>query len=610
MVSSVAFIVLAIVMLLIETINRDHIIENNFNTLKALREIKSDQVIDYINLSRNQIRTMSENFMVVDAMRSFKKAFHGYDGEESFLSLNKAVIGNGLNEYYGDEFLPRLTPNIDVEVFASNFIPSSPITRALQYQYIASNPNAVGEKEKLVSAVDGSLYSQIHAKYHPGLLSFIEKFGLYDFFLVDSETGHIVYSTFKEVDFGTSLLNGPYSTTSIARLFREARKATFADFVRMVDFQPYIPSYNAPSSFIASPVFDGEENIGVLILQMPVDRINHIMTYDNEWQEVGLGESGETYIVANDFTLRNQSRFLIESKVEYLRAISEAGIDGKTIQKISNFNSSIGLQPVRTEGSIEAVNGNAGEAIFEDYRGVKVLSSYAPLELEDLTWALLSEIDLDEAKKPLRQMRYSGFLVFLLMLPVSFVLGWVVTRSMTARIKSIKHSAVRLAEGDLDINIPVEGNDEISALASSFEKMRFSIRTLVENQSKTIDDLSASLIPLNDDIGVMVLIGLFDDHRLEIVRQKITEDLSIRFHQIVIIDVSNIPNFNEYTGSGIIKIAKTVKLMGCKIILSGIHASMAYEMTNLNIDLQGIDTQNTLQNAISQAMEIINNDTK
>ena len=56
------------------------------------------------------------------------------------------------------------------------------------------------------------------------------------------------------------------------------------------------------------------------------------------------------------------------------------------------------------------------------------------------------------------------------------------------------------------------------------------------------------------------------------------------------------------TGEGLIKIAKTVRLMGSEIILSGIQASMALEITNLNIGLDGLNTQNTLQNAITCAL--------
>ena len=59
--------------------------------------------------------------------------------------------------------------------------------------------------------------------------------------------------------------------------FREANQATKADFVTLADFERYTPSYEAPASFIASPIFDGDKKLGVAVFQMPIDRINEVM---------------------------------------------------------------------------------------------------------------------------------------------------------------------------------------------------------------------------------------------------------------------------------------------------------------------------------------------
>ena len=92
-------------------------------------------------------------------------------------------------------------------------------TKKLQYNYISNNPNPLGEKDALASADDGTQYSQWHKKYHPSIQKFLKEFNYYDIFLVDNETGHIVYSVFKELDFATSLKDGPYANTNFARSF-------------------------------------------------------------------------------------------------------------------------------------------------------------------------------------------------------------------------------------------------------------------------------------------------------------------------------------------------------------------------------------------------------
>ena len=94
----------------------------------------------------------------------------------------------------------------------------------------------------------------------------------------------------------------------------------------------------------------GSDKIGVLIFQMPIDRINNIMTNDHNWQNVGLGISGETYLAGADYLLRNQSRFLIEDSENYFRLIDNIGVPVLTIARIRNLNSTIGLQEVKTQG--------------------------------------------------------------------------------------------------------------------------------------------------------------------------------------------------------------------------------------------------------------------
>jgi len=97
--------------------------------------------------------------------------------------------------------------------------------------------------------------------------------------------------------------------------------------------------------------------LGVLIFQMPIQKINDIMTNRHEWADVGLGESGETYIVAEDYTLRNQSRFFIEDRENYFKMIRDIGVAESTITQIKNFESTVGLQTVKTDGTEAALRG-------------------------------------------------------------------------------------------------------------------------------------------------------------------------------------------------------------------------------------------------------------
>ena len=461
--------------------SRNAIEDKLFDQLTSVREIKGQQIENYVDSINRQIITSSESLVIVEAMYKFRAAFDLIGKQAENHELHDQTMQSNLLAYYRDEYFGRLRPNTHNQLAGespSDFMPTNPGGAHLQGLFISDNPHPTGMKQKLDS-VDNSLYSRVHEKFHPSIRSFLEKFGYYDIFLIDHETGHIVYSVFKEVDFATSLLTGPYRETNFARAFKSASQASDKDFVKLVDFEPYYPSYNAPASFIASPIFDGSEKIGVLVFQMPIDRINDIMTSNQDWKNVGLGESGETYIVGDDFTMRNQSRFLIEDPVNYFAAIRQGGVAPETADLIENFSTSIGLQPVKTEGTVAALKGSSGESTFPDYRGVSVLSSYRPLHLEGVNWAIMSEIDEAEAFAPVEKLKDRFILGGSILVAIAVYVAFFFSRSMTASLQTLLTRADALARGELDEPIMIESSDEIGKLAQGFEVMRRSIRKLI-----------------------------------------------------------------------------------------------------------------------------------
>jgi PAS domain S-box-containing protein len=463
--------------------SRDAIESKLFDQLTSVREIKGQQIESYVNSINLQVVTMSENPTIVDAMLRFRAAFDLIGRQAKDKETHDQSRKSNLLAYYRDEYFGRLrpnTPNKLAGVSPSDFIPTKPGAAHLQNLFITENPHPVGMKQNL-NSVDDSLYSRVHEKYHPTIRSFLEKFDYYDIFLIDSETGHIIYSVFKEVDFATSLLTGPYKETGFARAFKAAAASNDKNFVKLVDFEPYYPSYNAPASFIASPVFDGERKIGVLVFQMPINRINDIMTSNQRWQDVGLGETGESYIVGQDFTMRNQSRILWEDPDRYLEAIRNSDIPVSTVDRITSLKTSIGLQPVNTVGTVAALDGKTGTARFPNYRGVPVFSAYGPLSIEDVNWAILSEMDEAEAFASVEKLKDRFILGGSILIAIAIYLAFFFSRSMTASLKKLGGQAEALAKGNLNEPIVIKSSDEIGLLAQSFEGMRLSIRKLVDD---------------------------------------------------------------------------------------------------------------------------------
>jgi methyl-accepting chemotaxis protein len=204
----------------------------------------------------------------------------------------------------------------------------------------------------------------------------------------------------------------------------------------------------------------------VLVFQMPVDRINAIMQ-----QSDGLGETGETVLIGPDQRMRSQSRLTEESTL-------------------------LGAQ-IENEAAIAATDRQTGTLFVEDGEGTSVLSAFAPLNIEGLSWSVLSSIGGDEAFAAVGRIRKAGFViaVAVTLVVVPFVI-WYVTRlrrQLGADPAELRSVAMAIAEGDVSQKMGDPSTN--SGVYASMQTMQANIRewraeskTTGEEQRRIIDD--------------------------------------------------------------------------------------------------------------------------
>ncbi|MGH8679341.1 MAG: HAMP domain-containing protein, partial [Burkholderiales bacterium] len=401
------------------------------------------------------------------------------------------------------------------------------MTRHWQERYIAGNPYPVGAKDNLVTHKDGTAYDTAHALYHPQFRRMIQRFGYYDLFLIDARSGHIVYTVFKETDYATRLGDGPYRGSNLAELFSRALKSPATEFCELVDYRPYSPSYAAPAAFIAAPIYDGVSKIGVLAVQVPIDEINRVMTGERNWRREGLGESGETYLVGDDFLMRSDSRFLIEDPEGFHRALAEFKRPQSERDAIRRLGTTILTLPVKSDAAQDALLGNTGTRIIRDYRDIPVLSSYAPLNIPGLHWVLLSEIDESEDFAPVAALRQRVLLAGLaLVLPV-LGLGALLAGGFARPAKRLLAGVERVRRGELDQRIEVGSRDELGQLTASFNAMAAELqqttvsKDYVDSVFRSMND--ALLIAERQGSDAELAISDANPHALRVLQRSRTE---------------------------------------------------------------------------------------
>lgn len=454
--------------------------------LLAIQGMQKDRIEYYMRVNYQNILAFARASVVPNAMRDLSQSMSRFTLENGLNAENIASLKASLRRYYEDDFAANYKEHTGKEPTSllQRFESLDANTIAVQEYYLTRKTDDTAQQFAAVNADSSALYSTYHDIYDPIFQKYAKHFQFYDVLLIDSETGTLAYSISKEIDFGTSLINGPYAQSNLGEVFRLVNESDNPQAIKIVDFAPYFPSYEEATSFIAAPIIDVEEGkkIGVLVFHLSTKEINKIMTNNNEWNSIGLGESGETYLVGGDYTMRSISRFLIDSPEEYLNQIETLGVvEQKTLDEIRITNTSVLLQPVRTKGTERALAGESGQEIFPDYRGVPVLSAYTPLKIQGLNWAILSEMDeaeVNNAKLGDEALSLNNLIIFSSMVILMF----------SILVASLFAKRIRKHLGHIE-TVVEEVSDSFEELSES-AKMQSSA---IEQSNSSLEELIASI---------------------------------------------------------------------------------------------------------------------
>jgi len=443
--------------------------EGSIQKLQAITESKSGEITNYLDYVGGLLTSLAGQYGTREAFSEFEKSWYKLKDE---VPLKNTELKDALKKDYAKNYISQVNykvPDSAQKRDISKYIPEDANAKIAQYMFIVDNKEPLGKKNGMNynEKYAKSSYMQAHKKYHNSFNKFLESFGLYDIFMVDLN-GNVIYTDFKEKDFSTNLKSGIYSNTGIARAYKKALRLGDGE-IAFDDFAPYEPSYNAAAAFLATPLFIDGKKRGVMIFQMPVDAINKIMQFGGNYKKAGLGESGECYLVGKDYMMRSNSRFIKDIKNPIVQALG----------------TTIGVWKVKT-GTTEAVfekGQERGYDTIKDYRGVDVLSVYESINVYGQTkWAVVSEIDKDEAMQPayelVESILFTAIVVFVISLFFTIML---IVKLVVLPLKALENRADDLANGDADLTarLQIIGNDEIA-------KVSRHINSFIEKVQKTI----------------------------------------------------------------------------------------------------------------------------
>ncbi len=458
--------------------------------LAAVRDTRVQALDTGIARLQSRVSNLAANPSVVEALTDLSAEFRQLDED-----IAPDQVAN-LTTIYDTEVLP---PFVDagVDISSTELVPASSAGRYLQHHYIAENPDGFDQRDRLDDAGDGSGYSAAHADHHPLLRALMENARMSDLLLVEADTGDVVYSTKKRVDLGTNGFDGPYAIAGLGEVLDELSSVAVGDAV-VSDTFFYIPTRGAPVFFFASAVRSGSDVVGAVVTEVPVEVLTAVMTAAQDWKLLGLGDTGESYIVGADRTLRSDSRAWLEDPDDYLGRYVDRYGDQDAADLIETVGSPVLLQEVDNEAVTAGLDGEAFIGTVTSYLGTETLAASGGLQVSGLDWAVVVEQDKDESDSALSSFLRAILVVLAVLLPTIALVGALLARILTRPVDSLVQAAARIADGDLDAEVEDLGRNELGDLGRQLEGVARQLESrdqAILDEEQHISDMLMAVLP-------------------------------------------------------------------------------------------------------------------
>jgi PAS domain S-box-containing protein len=233
--------------------------------------------------------------------------------------------------------------------------------------------------------------------------------------------------------------------------------------------EPYLSaSFQEPLMAVSAPISDHRtgEFLGVVAAKVGLGRLNSITT-----DRIGLGETGETYIV-------NKHGYMITPSRKVKDAVLKQKVDTENLRRARLH-----------EGKGHPLPGKEMKKVFTDYIGVKVFGTHE--YIPGTEWIVLTEMDEKEVLAPAVELRMIFFLLVFFTPVAAWLLGGVIAGTIIRPLRKLHRGAEIIARGDLGHKVGTGDNDEVGQLSRAFDDMTESLRkktTSIDTLNKEISE--------------------------------------------------------------------------------------------------------------------------
>ncbi|ACA59224.1 STAS domain-containing protein [Candidatus Desulforudis audaxviator] len=125
---------------------------------------------------------------------------------------------------------------------------------------------------------------------------------------------------------------------------------------------------------------------------------------------------------------------------------------------------------------------------------------------------------------------------------------------------------------------------------------------------RMLSELATPIIRIWREILLLPLIGGLDSDRAQGMAERLLDRVSATRARVVVVDVTGVPTIDTVAGGFLIETFSAVKLLGTEVILTGLKPEIAHTLVKLGIDFRMVAIARDLEDALRQAIAMIEED--
>jgi signal transduction histidine kinase len=237
---------------------------------------------------------------------------------------------------------------------------------------------------------------------------------------------------------------------------------------------------------------------GYILVLVSAELLTELTGAGRSWIDTGMRRTDEVYIVGPDGRLRTNPTSYLNDPDRYVSDLLRAGQDSAMVARIRSSGTCILLADAPTVAVRGALEGGTETGILENRRGMRVLSTCAPLKLPGLSWVLIAEVEYQEVMAPLTNVGNRLLFLGAIVIAASLLLGSVVARTISRQLAALTRMADDFGRGDSALGAPSQASGEFGRLAGRINAMADNLNREIAERREAGEELRRSRELLQD----------------------------------------------------------------------------------------------------------------